>query len=129
MKEEREAKRAQLDGRHDYILSIVASCLGLEKADVEDAILEGNQVPCIHTFSHRSVCFLCEKQNKTAASLTLAKGVEAFELHHELLFLLAQNCCHIYVILLISVFLGEEVVGVMYFGQGKRIKCSLVIVI
>lgn len=45
MKEEREAKRAQLDGRHDYILSIVASCLGLEKADVEDAILEGNQVP------------------------------------------------------------------------------------
>lgn len=46
LKEEREAKRAQLDGRHDYILSIVASCLGLEKADVEDAILEGNQVLC-----------------------------------------------------------------------------------
>lgn len=46
LKEEREAKRAQLDGRHDYILSIVASCLGLEKADVEDAILEGNQVFC-----------------------------------------------------------------------------------
>lgn len=44
LKEEREAKRAQLDGRHDYILSIVASCLGLEKSDVEDAILEGNQV-------------------------------------------------------------------------------------
>uniref|UniRef100_A0A3Q1JPI4 AAA+ ATPase domain-containing protein n=1 Tax=Anabas testudineus TaxID=64144 RepID=A0A3Q1JPI4_ANATE len=43
LKEEREAKRAQLDGRHDYILSIVASCLGLEKSDVEDAILEGNQ--------------------------------------------------------------------------------------
>ena len=44
LKEEREAKRAQLDGRHDYVLSIVASCLGLEKADVEDAILEGTQV-------------------------------------------------------------------------------------
>lgn len=44
LKEEREAKRAQLDGRHDYILSIVAACLGLEKADVEDAILEGSQV-------------------------------------------------------------------------------------
>uniref|UniRef100_A0A3Q2U3D3 Dynein axonemal heavy chain 5 n=1 Tax=Fundulus heteroclitus TaxID=8078 RepID=A0A3Q2U3D3_FUNHE len=43
LREEREAKRAQLDGRHDYILSIVASCLGLEKSDVEDAILEGNQ--------------------------------------------------------------------------------------
>lgn len=37
-------KRAQLDGRHDYVLSIVASCVGLEKADVEDAILEGTQV-------------------------------------------------------------------------------------
>ncbi|XP_014864164.1 PREDICTED: dynein heavy chain 5, axonemal [Poecilia mexicana] len=44
LKEEREAKRAQLDGRHDYILSTVASCLGLEKPDVEDAILEGNQI-------------------------------------------------------------------------------------
>jgi len=44
LKEEREAKRAQLDGRHDYVLSIVASCLGLDKPDVEDAILEGTQV-------------------------------------------------------------------------------------
>lgn len=44
LKEEREAKRAQLDGRHDYVLSIVASCVGLEKAEVEDAILEGSQV-------------------------------------------------------------------------------------
>lgn len=49
LKEEREAKRAQLDGRHDYILSIVASCLGLEKSDVEDATLEGKQVTCIYT--------------------------------------------------------------------------------
>ncbi|XP_029694908.1 dynein heavy chain 5, axonemal [Takifugu rubripes] len=44
LKEEREAKRAQLDGRHDYIFSIMASCLGLEKSDLEDAILEGNQL-------------------------------------------------------------------------------------
>uniref|UniRef100_A0A3B4UMV2 Dynein axonemal heavy chain 5 n=1 Tax=Seriola dumerili TaxID=41447 RepID=A0A3B4UMV2_SERDU len=50
LKEEREAKRAQLDGRHDYILSIVASCLGLEKADVEDAILEGNQIDRMEQF-------------------------------------------------------------------------------
>ncbi|XP_028985303.1 dynein axonemal heavy chain 5 isoform X3 [Betta splendens] len=49
-KEEREAKRAQLDGRHDYILSIVASCLGLEKSDVEDAILEGNQIDRMEQF-------------------------------------------------------------------------------
>uniref|UniRef100_A0A3B3C9B6 Dynein heavy chain tail domain-containing protein n=1 Tax=Oryzias melastigma TaxID=30732 RepID=A0A3B3C9B6_ORYME len=44
LKEEREAKRAQLDGRHDYIFNILALCLGLEKDVVEDAILEGNQV-------------------------------------------------------------------------------------
>ncbi|XP_060937369.1 dynein axonemal heavy chain 5 isoform X1 [Limanda limanda] len=50
LKEEREAKRAQLDGRHDYILSIVASCLGLEKADVEDSILEGNQIERMQQF-------------------------------------------------------------------------------
>ncbi|XP_044063801.1 dynein axonemal heavy chain 5 isoform X1 [Siniperca chuatsi] len=50
LKEEREAKRAQLDGRHDYILSIVASCLGLEKADVEDATLEGNQIDRMEQF-------------------------------------------------------------------------------
>ncbi|XP_040900391.1 dynein heavy chain 5, axonemal isoform X5 [Toxotes jaculatrix] len=50
LKEEREAKRAQLDGRHDYILSIVASCLGLEKAEVEDAVLEGNQIDRMEQF-------------------------------------------------------------------------------
>lgn len=57
LKEEREAKRAQLDGRHDYILSIVASCVGLEKAEVEDSILEGSQVNSIrsgHSWQH---CF------------------------------------------------------------------------
>lgn len=44
LKEEREAKRARLDGRHDYVSSIVASCTNLEQAEVEDAILEGSQV-------------------------------------------------------------------------------------
>ena len=37
-------KRSQLDERHQYILETVADSLGLEKAEVEDAILEGNQV-------------------------------------------------------------------------------------
>ncbi|XP_077576575.1 dynein axonemal heavy chain 5 isoform X2 [Stigmatopora nigra] len=50
LKEEREAKRAHLDGRHDYVLSIVASCLGLEKADVEDAMLEGDQLQRMQLF-------------------------------------------------------------------------------
>uniref|UniRef100_A0A3B3QAQ7 Dynein axonemal heavy chain 5 n=1 Tax=Paramormyrops kingsleyae TaxID=1676925 RepID=A0A3B3QAQ7_9TELE len=50
LKEERETKRAQLDGRHDYVLSIVASCVGLEKADVEDAILEGTQIDRMERF-------------------------------------------------------------------------------
>uniref|UniRef100_A0A8C8DVN9 Dynein, axonemal, heavy chain 5 n=1 Tax=Oryzias sinensis TaxID=183150 RepID=A0A8C8DVN9_9TELE len=48
--EEREAKRATLDGRHDYILNTLALCLGLEKDDVEDAILEGVQIEHMEQF-------------------------------------------------------------------------------
>ncbi|KAF0871450.1 DYH5 protein, partial [Crocuta crocuta] len=44
LKEEKEAKRARLDGRHDYVFAIVASCVDLDKTEVEDAILEGNQL-------------------------------------------------------------------------------------
>ncbi|GAB5567370.1 dynein axonemal heavy chain 5 [Prionailurus iriomotensis] len=44
LKEEKEAKRARLDGRHDYLFAIVASCVDLDKTEVEDAILEGNQI-------------------------------------------------------------------------------------
>uniref|UniRef100_A0A8D1J055 AAA+ ATPase domain-containing protein n=1 Tax=Sus scrofa TaxID=9823 RepID=A0A8D1J055_PIG len=44
LKEEKEAKRACLDGRHDYLFGIVASCVDLNKTEVEDAILEGNQI-------------------------------------------------------------------------------------
>ncbi|XP_019376784.1 PREDICTED: dynein heavy chain 5, axonemal [Gavialis gangeticus] len=50
LKEEREAKRAHLDGRHDYILAIVASCVDVEKTEVEDSVLEGNQIERIDTF-------------------------------------------------------------------------------
>uniref|UniRef100_G1KES7 Dynein axonemal heavy chain 5 n=1 Tax=Anolis carolinensis TaxID=28377 RepID=G1KES7_ANOCA len=50
LKEEKEAKQAHLDGRHDYIFSIIASCVVLEKAEVEDAILEGNQIERIDKF-------------------------------------------------------------------------------
>ncbi|XP_078222058.1 dynein axonemal heavy chain 5 isoform X3 [Callithrix jacchus] len=44
LKEEKEAKRALLDGRHNYLFAIVACCLDLDKTEVEDAILEGNQI-------------------------------------------------------------------------------------
>ncbi|KAM8815689.1 dynein axonemal heavy chain 5 isoform 1-T1 [Rhynchonycteris naso] len=44
LKEEKEAKRASLDGRHDYLFGIVASCVELNKTEVEDAVLEGNQI-------------------------------------------------------------------------------------
>uniref|UniRef100_G1SYW3 Dynein axonemal heavy chain 5 n=1 Tax=Oryctolagus cuniculus TaxID=9986 RepID=G1SYW3_RABIT len=44
LKEEKEAKRAHLDGRHEYLFAIVASCLDLNKTEVEDAILDGNQI-------------------------------------------------------------------------------------
>ncbi|KAG8442619.1 hypothetical protein GDO86_011415 [Hymenochirus boettgeri] len=50
LKEEKEAKRALLDGRHDYVIESVAACLNLEKTEVEDAILEGNQIECIDRF-------------------------------------------------------------------------------
>lgn len=44
LKEERDAKRAQIDDRHQYVLTLVADSLGIDKAEVDDAILEGNQV-------------------------------------------------------------------------------------
>ncbi|XP_060727240.1 dynein axonemal heavy chain 5 [Tachysurus vachellii] len=50
LKEEREAKRARLDSRHDYVLSIVASCVGLEKVEVEDGILDGAQIDRMEKF-------------------------------------------------------------------------------
>uniref|UniRef100_H0ZAY7 AAA+ ATPase domain-containing protein n=1 Tax=Taeniopygia guttata TaxID=59729 RepID=H0ZAY7_TAEGU len=35
---------------HDYLLDIIASCVNLDKAEVEDAILDGNQIERINRF-------------------------------------------------------------------------------
>lgn len=37
-------KRSQLDGRHNYILTLVADHVGLDNSEVEDSMIEGNQV-------------------------------------------------------------------------------------
>lgn len=50
LKEEREARRAHLDERHEYLLSTIANCLGLEKSEVEDGILEDSQIQAMDDF-------------------------------------------------------------------------------
>nr|XP_032816356.1 dynein heavy chain 5, axonemal isoform X1 [Petromyzon marinus] len=50
LKEERDAKRAQMDGRHEHVLAVVASCLGLERSDVEEAVLDGTQIDRMERF-------------------------------------------------------------------------------
>ena len=59
LKEEKEQKRCQLDKRHNYIIQIVADTFGLDKAEVEDGILDGNQVsnkgiPSLPLLDHES---------------------------------------------------------------------------
>ncbi|XP_039248303.2 dynein axonemal heavy chain 5-like isoform X1 [Styela clava] len=44
LKEERENKRAQLDGRHEYIINAVGHSLGLETSEIEESLLEGTQI-------------------------------------------------------------------------------------
>ena len=43
-REEREAKRATLDFRHEYIINTVANALALPPEDVTESMLEGTQV-------------------------------------------------------------------------------------
>jgi dynein heavy chain len=49
-REEKEQKRARLDGRHEYLLSTVAEKQSLKTEDAEDAILEGNQLDVFDSF-------------------------------------------------------------------------------
>ncbi|XP_059507513.1 dynein axonemal heavy chain 5-like [Stegostoma tigrinum] len=50
LREDCEANQIQLDSRHEYIFDTVATCLSLERFDVEDAILEGTQLEQIDNF-------------------------------------------------------------------------------
>lgn len=43
-REELEAKRARLDGRHAYLFSTIADKLAIEVEQIENFMLEGNQV-------------------------------------------------------------------------------------
>lgn len=43
-REEREAKRSRMDGRHEFILSTVADNLGMSVEEAEEFMLEGTQV-------------------------------------------------------------------------------------
>lgn len=43
-REEREAKRSMIDFRHEYLISTVASTLGLTNEEVTESLLEGTQV-------------------------------------------------------------------------------------
>ena len=43
-KEEKEQKRARMDGRHEFLLSTIAEKQNLTIEEAEEFILEGNQV-------------------------------------------------------------------------------------
>ena len=43
-KEEYEAKLAHLDGRHEYLITVLAEKLSLPDSAVQDALLDGDQV-------------------------------------------------------------------------------------
>lgn len=44
LREEREARRATMDGRHEYLLSTVAERLEMSMEDAEEFMLDGDQV-------------------------------------------------------------------------------------
>lgn len=47
LKEEKEAKRASLDARHQYVFGMLAMRLNMEESEVEEHMLDGDQV-CLH---------------------------------------------------------------------------------
>ena len=54
IREEREAQRARMDGRHEYVLSLVADRLDVSVEEAEEFMLDGDQVRSagLHTLTH-----------------------------------------------------------------------------
>ncbi|GCB63443.1 hypothetical protein scyTo_0004418 [Scyliorhinus torazame] len=75
LREEREAKRTQLDTRHEYVFDIVATCVHLERSDVEDAILDGVQLEQIGNFftadGRQSLLFFYQEMDLPDAGFVL----------------------------------------------------------
>ena len=58
LREERESKRASMDGRHEYILSTVADRLRMSLEDAEEFMIDGDQV-YTSTLSHVNIqCYI-----------------------------------------------------------------------
>lgn len=55
----REQQRSRLDGRHKYLLSLVADRVGLEEAAVEDFMLDGDQVTAVLVWVCARVMLSC----------------------------------------------------------------------
>ena len=57
-REEREARRAKMDGRHEFILSTVADNVSMSLEEAEDFMLDGTQVWQANNFTNSSFFFL-----------------------------------------------------------------------
>ena len=55
----REQQRTRIDGRHKYILGLVADRLELDQSVVEDFMLDGDQVSLLHCWLGAWVWYRC----------------------------------------------------------------------
>lgn len=59
-REEREQKRARMDGRHEFLLSTIAERLNLTMDEAEDFMLDGDQVRILTDYYYLSFfCSIC----------------------------------------------------------------------
>ena len=55
LKEEREAKRQSMDGRHQFVINTMVSKVNMEPSEVEEFLLEGDQVRSLLATCRRRV--------------------------------------------------------------------------